>query len=139
MIELNNTTTHPLSLDLLDRIVIHLSPKEIELFLTHDDLMTQINASTRGINRPTDVLSFPAKAFKKAPLGSIIINIDYASRIANHFGHSLDDEIALLFIHGMLHLMGYDHERDSGQMRTKEHHLVRLFQLPLSLIERTQG
>ncbi|OYZ58892.1 MAG: hypothetical protein B7Y17_05880 [Sulfuricurvum sp. 24-42-5] len=59
--------------------------------------------------------------------------------MANQLGHTQDDELALLFIHGMLHLLGMDHETDNGEMRVQEELLVRKHSLPLSLIVRTQG
>ena len=74
-----------------------------------------------------------------APLGSIVISEGFVKAGAEKFGHTLDDERALLFIHGMLHILGYDHEVDSGEMRAKEHEVLEAFGLPKSLIIRTEG
>ncbi len=69
--------------------------------------LPQINREFRGIDKATDVLSFPSDPFPNAPLGSIIISVDKVQSVAEELGHTPDDEIALLFIHGMLHLLGY--------------------------------
>jgi len=100
--------------------------------------MAQINEETREIAKSTDVLSFPYMEMPGAPLGSIVISEDYVERGAETFGHSKDDERALLFIHGMLHILGYDHEVDNGEMRVKESELIKAFDLPESLIVRTE-
>ena len=67
------------------------------------------------------------------------MSVDKVEEVANQLGHTQDDELSLLFIHGLLHLLGMDHEVDQGEMRTKEESIVRKFELPLSLIVRTQG
>ncbi|MEO1938129.1 MAG: rRNA maturation RNase YbeY, partial [Sulfurimonas sp.] len=74
-----------------------------------------------------------------APLGSIVISYDFVKEKAAEFGHSQDDEFTLLFIHGLLHILGYDHEIDSGEMRQKEEEIIKNFNLPKSLIVRTEG
>jgi probable rRNA maturation factor len=100
--------------------------------------MRELNLSSRGIDKTTDVLSFPLEDLPYAPLGSIVINIELAALVADEFKHDVNDEIALLFIHGLLHLLGFDHERDNGEMRVKEEELIRRFSLPESLIYRTE-
>lgn len=139
MIDLDNRTDKNYNFALLEQIANTLSEREIELLLTDDDEISQINREFRGINKATDVLSFPSDPFPNAPLGSIIISVDKVQSVAEELGHTEDDEIALLFIHGILHLLGYDHEVDSGEMRERERELVNEFNLPLSLIVRTQG
>ena len=84
----------------------------------------------------TDVLSFPLKSEFSPLIGSVLISLDYAQSIANALKHSLEEEIALLFIHGILHLIGFDHERDEGEHRAKEEEIIHLFNLPQSLIMR---
>jgi probable rRNA maturation factor len=74
-----------------------------------------------------------------APLGSIVISYDFVEKKAKEFSHSQDDEFTLLFIHGLLHILGYDHECDNGEMRQKEEDIIRAFSLPQSLIVRTEG
>ncbi len=137
MIELDNRTTKKYTITILEQIADVLSDKEIELILTDNSEITAINREFRGIDKATDVLSFPSDPFPNAPLGSIIISCDKAEEVAHELGHSGDDELALLFIHGMLHLLGMDHEVDNGEMRLRESELVEQFALPKSLIVRT--
>ena len=136
MIAYDNRTNIVFNSDLLEKISLYLSDKEVELILTDDREITQINHSERGIDKATDVLSFPLEPLPSFPLGSIMISVDRAKEVADTLGHSCDDEIALLFTHGMLHLLGYDHEEDSGQMRKKEEEVMQHFDLPKSLIVR---
>ena len=137
MLGIDNQT--PLESDflLLEKIANVLAPTQIiELVLVSDETMREINRDLRGCDYATDVLSFPLEAI--TPLGSVVINIPLAQTNALKLGHSLENEIALLFIHGVLHLLGYDHEKDQGEQRQKEGELIKAFNLPLSLIERTQ-
>jgi len=139
MIDLDNRTDKNYNFILLEQIAQTLCSREIELILTDNDEIAQINREFRDIDKATDVLSFPSEPFPNAPLGSIIISVDKVQSVAEELGHTPDDEMALLFIHGMLHLLGYDHEVDNGEMRERERELVKEFNLPLSLIVRTQG
>lgn len=139
MIDLDNKTDKNFDFTLLERILDTLGSYDIELILTDNTEIASINHEFRGIDKATDVLSFPSEPFPNAPLGSIIISVDKVQSIANELGHTANDELALLFIHGMLHLLGYDHETDNGEMRIREKELVNKFNLPLSLIVRTQG
>ncbi len=86
------------------------------------------------------MLSFPLESFgiDEIPLGSVIISIDKAQELSQKLCHSLESEIALLFIHGCLHLMGYDHECDNGEHRDEEEKIIQIFRLPQSLIVRNQ-
>ncbi len=138
MIDIENMTDFVVDLQQLKSISRHLSRKNIELLITHSDEIREINNAHRGIDKPTDVLSFPSDRFKNAPLGSIVINIDLVKSVSRELNHSENDEFALLFIHGLLHLLGYDHEVDRGEMRAKEAELIERFRLPKSLICRTQ-
>lgn len=137
MIELDNRTEKNYDFTLLEQIADALSDREIELILTDNDEIAQINREFRGLDKATDVLSFPSDPFPGAPLGSIIISADKVDEIAAALGHTPTDEMALLFIHGILHLLGFDHEVDSGEMREREAELVERFSLPKSLIIRT--
>ncbi len=139
MIELDNTTSLDINESFLNSIAISLSNKEIELLIVDKNKMQQLNKQHRGINNSTDVLSFPYENMPNTPLGSIVISSWHVQKLANELNHTNDDEIALLFIHGLLHLLGYDHETDNGEMREKEKELIKKFKLPKSLIFRTQG
>lgn len=139
MIELDNRTSLACNQDFLESIASFLSQKEIELIITSAQEMQEINKQTRNIDKSTDVLSFPYEEMPMTPLGSIVISAEHVEQKAQEFGHSNDDELALLFIHGMLHLLGYDHEVDQGEMRQEEQKLIKKFNLPDSLIVRTEG
>ena len=194
--------------EILDVIAAELGGGSVELIFVRGEEMRQLNAQTRGIDKATDVLSFPldpaafagfgenwseensahensgakilnaansagensdiAKAAREnisavnsesenpkdenlknenfggenfAPvlLGSVVINLDLVELKAAQLGHGTDDETALLFTHGLLHVLGFDHESDSGQMRAKECEIIEKFRLPKSLIVRTEG
>ncbi|MEA3523732.1 MAG: rRNA maturation RNase YbeY [Campylobacterota bacterium] len=138
MIDSENETLSQYTLDMLQTITDSLTDLDVELILTCNDEITKINAKFRQIDAPTDVLSFPNEPMPMAPLGSIIISDDYIKNVASELGHSEQDEFTLLYIHGLLHLLGYDHEVDSGEMRKKEEMLIKKYTLPPSLIVRTQ-
>jgi len=144
MIDLDNQTTLAVDIEALEKIAETLSSKEVELIITDDATMQELNAEYRGKNNTTDVLSFPMEApFTEQsifgmPLGSIIIAESFVKEKAAEFGHSTQDELSLLFIHGMLHLLGWDHETDEGEMRVREKELIEQFDLPKSLIVRTE-
>jgi probable rRNA maturation factor len=70
------------------------------------------------------------------PLGSIVISLETAEEQAKEHNHDLKNEVAILFIHGMLHLLGFDHEADEGEMESKEEELAQRFNLSLSLTKR---
>ena len=139
MIELTNYTSLQINEHLISSIASTLSDKEIELIVVDEDEMRSINHNQRGIDSSTDVLSFPYDDMPMAPLGSIVISEKHVINKAKEFGHSSENEFTLLFIHGLLHLLGFDHEVDNGEMRAKEKELIEKFNLPNSLIVRTQG
>lgn len=194
--------------EILDAIAAELGRGSVELIFVRGEEMRQLNAQTRGIDKTTDVLSFPldpaafagfgedlseensvhensggkilnaansasentsaansarensntinseggnsgdenlknenfgGRNFAPALLGSVVINLDLVELKAAQLGHGRDDETALLFTHGLLHVLGFDHESDSGQMRAKECEIIEKFRLPKSLIVRTEG
>jgi len=196
--------------EILDAIAAELGGGSVELIFVRGEEMRQLNAQTRGIDKATDVLSFPLDPaafagfgedfseensanensgdkilntansasentsaansasensntinsensegessgdenlknenfdggnFIPALLGSVVINLDLVELKAAQLGHGRDDETALLFTHGLLHVLGYDHESDDGQMRAKECEIIEKFRLPKSLIVRTE-
>jgi len=139
MITLDNQTTYNIELNLLEEIISQFSDNEVELIVCSSDYIQDINYQYRGKNSATDVLSFPLEGrFANMPLGSIIINIDKVVEVSKFLNHSIDDEFSLLFIHGMLHLLGYDHEVDNGEMREAEIEIIERFKLPKSLIVRVE-
>ncbi len=131
-----NNTDLEIDIEFLNSIAKTLSEEEIEFILTNNQEIHEINLTTRGIDKPTDVLSFPYEQMPNTPLGSIVISIDFVEKKAKEYNHSFEDELSLLFIHGLLHLVGYDHEVDNGEHRKKEEELIKQFNLPNSLIVR---
>ena len=128
------------------RRVLRLPAGSFTVSLVTNAAIAQWNRSYRGKNRPTDVLSFPAdetpsrrrnsKQSRRARrssldryLGDIAIAPRVAQKNAREFGRTLDEEICILALHGILHLMGYDHETDSGQMERRELRLRRALKL----------
>ena len=144
IIDLDNQTTLNIDTVLLEKIATVLSRRKIELIITDDESIQALNAEYRGKNSTTDVLSFPmenadiSEELSHFPLGSIVISADHVETKATHFGHTAENECALLFIHGLFHLLGYDHETDGGEMRRKEREIIQAFNLPDSLIIRTE-
>lgn len=139
MIELDNRTSLGIDENILNDIASTLTDKEIELIITTNEEIKEINKQHRNIDKDTDVLSFPYEDMPMAPLGSIVISSSHVESKAKELSHSTNDELALLFIHGLLHLLEFDHEVDNGEMREKEESLIKKFNLPDSLIVRTQG
>lgn len=139
MIDLDNKTSLKIDELLLNTIATKLTDKEIELLIVEEDEIKNINKLHRNIDKSTDVLSFPYEEMPMSPLGSIVISSSHVKDLASKLGHTNNDELALLFIHGLLHLLGFDHEVDSGEMRKEEERLIQEFNLPKSLIIRTQG
>jgi len=139
MIELDNRTSLEVNETFLNSIADNISDKEIELIITSNEEIQDINKEYRNIDKPTDVLSFPYEDMPMSPLGSIVISSEYVESKAEELNHNTSDELALLFIHGLLHLIGFDHEVDNGEMREEEEKLIKKFNLPKSLIVRTQG
>lgn len=138
MIELDNRTDAHIDISDLQTIAIMLTDKEIELILTDDVEIRGLNREFRNIDSATDVLSFPYEPMPMSPLGSIVISMDHVNSGAKYFAHRPQEELSLLFIHGSLHLLGYDHETDDGEMRQKEREIIGELSLPSSLIVRTQ-
>ena len=112
---------------------------EVSVLLTGDAQMRRLNRQFRHKDKPTDVLSFPAPALaeEQGLAGDLAISVETAARQAQELGHSLSDELQILMLHGLLHLAGYDHENDTGQMARREAGLRRRLGLARGLIERT--
>ncbi len=138
MIEVDNQSDLNIPINTLKHITQTLTDKSVDLLVTDNRQIQEINREYRSIDKPTDVLSFPFDDLPMAPLGSIVISSDYVKAVSAELKHSEDDELCLLYIHGLLHLLGYDHEVDDGEMRMKEQELIETFDLPKSLIIRTQ-
>lgn len=118
--------------------------------LVGDATSRRLNRQYRGVDRATDVLSFPStdawhdgrriagvEHEAEGHLGDIVIAKGVAGRQAKALGHAIDIELRVLALHGFLHLVGFDHERDRGEMRTVEARWRRRGGLPAGLTERT--
>lgn len=103
-----------------------------------DRMLQELNAQFRGKDSPTDVLSFPSPS-PSGYLGDLAISLGRARAQAEEHGHAVEDEVCILLLHGLLHLMGHDHETDRGRMRRIETAWRRKLNLPAGLIERTRA
>jgi probable rRNA maturation factor len=116
---------------------------EVAVALVGDRRIRALNRAYRGVDRPTDVLSFPANAPGPAGapthLGDIVIATGVAKRQARSAGHALGTELRVLALHGLLHLLGYDHDGDRARMTRVERRLRRAGGLREGLIERAAG
>jgi len=144
MLNIDNLTDFSINTQALEDIIKMHTSREIDLIVCYNFTIKNYNKEYRGKDVATDVLSFPIEndiviENDIMPLGSIIISIDFVRDKAKTFNHSMDSEFTLLFIHGLLHLLGYDHEIDNGEMRKKEELIIRELNLPNSLIVRTEG
>ena len=113
---------------------------EVSLMLVDDQRIHTLNLEYRGVDRPTDVLSFalqeesdeePDSEFEDDMLGDIVISAERAREQAEEYDHSFEREIVYLAVHGTLHLLGYDHEeeKDKQEMRSKEEEVMALLGL----------
>ena len=102
--------------------------------IVSDARVRALNRRFRQKDKTTDVLSFPSE--ERGYLGDVVISSGVAARQARAAGHSLATELRVLALHGLLHLLGYDHERDDGQMARLERRLRRMGGLREGLIER---
>lgn len=111
---------------------------EISITFTDNDGIQRLNRDFRGLDRPTDVLSFPLTDYEAidtpladelcGSLGDVVLSLERAREQAEEYGHSLDREIAFLTVHSMLHLLGYDHEtgeEDELDMRRRQSEILK--------------
>jgi probable rRNA maturation factor len=125
-----------------------------DTLVTGDAELRRLNRDFRGKDYTTDVLSFPAKPYPSEPrrllseprpsgsgpfLGDIAISLGRARAQAREFGHAIEQEVQILMLHGVLHLMGHDHETDSGAMARAEKRWRSKLGLPNGLIERVRS
>jgi probable rRNA maturation factor len=104
--------------------------RPVTCLITTDADLRRLNRQFRGKNYATDVLSFPPD--------EMAISLDRAAAQARELDHSLDEELRILMLHGVLHLAGMDHETDAGEMRRAENRWRKKLGLPAGLIERAQ-
>ncbi len=106
--------------------------------LTDDRELLRLNRQFFGKDYPADVLSFPEPG-PDGFLGEMAISVERAAEQAERYGHSLEQEIGVLMLHGLLHLLGMDHERDRGAMARSESRWRVALGLPAGLVERSRG
>ncbi|MCI7055705.1 MAG: rRNA maturation RNase YbeY [Selenomonas bovis] len=114
---------------------------EVSVTLTNNDYIHQLNRKYRQIDRPTDVLSFALNESEEPDiengpdinvLGDIILSVERAEEQAVDYGHSLRREIAFLTVHGMLHLLGYDHMEEADRLEMEKEQRYVMEQLGIS-------
>jgi probable rRNA maturation factor len=114
---------------------------EVSVLLATDESIRILNRDFRRKDKATDVLSFPAADAglpgRSKLAGDLAVALGVASRQAEEHGHPLQIELKILLLHGLLHLAGYDHETDTGQMARKESTLRKQLDLPVGLIQRS--
>lgn len=109
------------------------------VLITTNREMRRLNRGFRGKDKPTDVISYPAMDLVSGKFaGDIAISGEIARANATSLGHRPLQELEVLILHGLLHLAGYDHERDNGEMAREEARLRAKFGLPVGLIARTE-
>jgi probable rRNA maturation factor len=106
--------------------------------ITDESELRRLNHEFRKLDHATDVLSFPSRQ-TLGFLGDIAISFPHARRQAAEYGHTAGKEVEILMLHGVLHLLGMDHEKDGGRMARAENKWRALFGLPRGLIERVRG
>ena len=113
---------------------------EVSVLVTSSAKMRRMNREFRGKDKSTDVLSFPAAQNGRVKIaGDIAISKEIARSNARALGHSLETELKVLLLHGLLHLAGHDHEKDQGKMASLEQELRAKLKLPTGLIERSEN
>jgi probable rRNA maturation factor len=113
----------------------------VNVLVTSSSELRTLNRRFRGMDKSTDVLSFPSpsegRGEVRSSAGDVAISADIARENARRLGHSIADEIKILVLHGILHLAGFDHEHDHGEMAREESRLRQQLRLETGLIERT--
>ncbi len=110
---------------------------DANILITSSEVLRDLNRRFRKKDKATDVLSFPSALEGFA--GDIAISADIARENGEQLGHGAATELRILILHGLLHLAGYDHEKDEGKMQRKERRLRADLKLPEGLIERNMG
>jgi probable rRNA maturation factor len=124
------------------RRAVHLRGT-VNVLVTNSSELRSLNRRFRKKDKATDVLSFPSPQAVRGDItraaGDVAISFDIARENAKKLGHPVSDEVKILVLHGILHLAGFDHERDNGEMARREIRLRRQLKLSSGLIERTES
>ncbi|MBU0981894.1 rRNA maturation RNase YbeY [Patescibacteria group bacterium] len=121
-LEITNETAHKIPASLFTALQVQEANGTVELLLTGDNQIRKINLQYRDRDQPTDVLSFSEKdilpfAQDSKKLGQIIISVDRAKQQAKDLNQTLEEELRFLFVHGLLHLLGYDHQTPAEEKK----------------------
>jgi probable rRNA maturation factor len=111
--------------------------RPFDCLITGDAELRRLNRQFRGLDYATDVLSFPAAG--GTSLGDLAISLGRARVQAREYGHTIEQEVQILMLHGLLHLLGMDHETDNGRMARAEKRWRSRLALPNGLIERARS
>jgi len=131
---LNRSRVRALARELSRRVA---GGRAFTCLVTGDAELRRLNRQFLDRDYPTDVLAFPSGGLPPAPsLGDIAISASRAAAQARRLGHPLEEEVGILMLHGLLHLLGFDHERDGGRMARVEARWRRVLGLPAGLTER---
>jgi probable rRNA maturation factor len=138
------TSVHPRAITLFARKLEREVARggRFDCLVTGDAELRTLNKQFRGKDYATDVLSFPSRALPNgsvSTIGDLAISAVRARAQAREFGHTTEDELRILMLHGVLHLLGMDHEIDGGRMARAERRWRRELGLPNGLIERSQS
>lgn len=112
--------------------------KPFNALIANDAELRRLNKQFRKKDYPTDVLSFPSRPPDES-LGELAISWDRAKAQSSEYGHTVSDEVRILMLHGVLHLIGMDHEKDHGEMARAEIRWRKRLSLPVGLIERVHS
>ena len=153
-IVVHNDANHPLDISrLTEAIKVSFQDQDVDpdaeigIVLTTDKVVREMNYRYRGIDQVTDVLSFPADRLpvdisdEPAYLGDIVIAYDYTFEQAKRKGHAITDSFVLLVVHGVLHLLGYDHDSSTNraEMWSAQERLLRLLSVPVEIVPALAG
>ncbi len=111
----------------------------VDIRITTSAELRELNRKYRHKDETTDVLSFELTSSRAKMAGDLAISAEIAAANAAELGHSTETELKILILHGLLHLAGYDHEADNGEMRARESELRLQLKLPVGLIERAHA
>jgi probable rRNA maturation factor len=111
----------------------------VDIRITTSAELRELNRKYRHKDETTDVLSFELTSSRAKMAGDLAISAEIAAANAAELGHSTETELRILILHGLLHLAGYDHESDKGEMRAQELKLRMQLKLPVGLIERAHA
>lgn len=125
----------------LNKIKNDICKNKVELIIVNNTEIKRLNKEFLNKDYETDVLSFGLDYsginIENPQLGSIVISINKALEVSNQYKHSLDEELAILFVHSLLHLLGYNHELDNGEHRQREIEILKQYNIFNSLIQRS--